>query len=84
MLSLPPSVMLREHAVWLLAVDKYPEILSDVVKSEHITSLKDVWKFITTAIIEEKVGKKFELNTSPLQVQVNVAYKNDEQECSCL
>lgn len=84
MVSLPASVMLREHAVWLLVTDKYPEILSDAVKADHITSLKDVWKFVTTRTIEEKIQKQSEINTSPLQVQINLVYKNDEQECNCL
>jgi len=84
MLSLPAAVMLREHAAWLLVTDKYQDILSDAVKADHITSLKDVWKFITTATIEETIGKTSEINTSPLQVQVNLNYKHDEQECSCL
>ena len=83
MVSLPVSVMLREQAVWFLLKEKFPKQLADQ-KLDHVTNLKDVWKFIFSHSMEERLNKTFEFNSSPFQVQINVLYKNEDEECKAL
>ncbi len=84
MVSLPVAIMLREQAVWFLLTEKFPELLSNNLKIEYVTSLKDVWKMVYTETLEKKLRKKLEYNSSPFQVQINVLYQDEESECSAL
>lgn len=83
-ISLPIALMLREHAIWLMLVEEFPNIYKTEVKTEYVTSLKDVWKYINVEDIGEKINKRFELNNSPFQVQINVLWADDEKECKTL
>ena len=86
MVSLPASVMMREQAAWFQLTAKFPQLLTSFSKVayEHITNLKDVWKYAFTETMALKLGKVFEFNSSPFQITVNVSYKDDEAECACL
>lgn len=84
MVSLPVAIMLREQAVWFLLVEKFPDLLSKNWKIDHVTSLKDVWKFVYTELLEQKLNKQLEYSSSPFQIQINILYKDEDMECRAL
>ncbi|XP_046459555.1 tRNA pseudouridine synthase Pus10-like isoform X2 [Daphnia pulex] len=84
MVSLPVAIMLREQAVWFLVTEKFPELLSTNFKIDHVTSLKDVWKFVFSEALELKLKKKLEYSSSSFQIQVNVLYQDEISECGAL
>lgn len=85
MVSLPVAIMLREQCCWFMLTEKFPElIVTHKLKIEYVTSLKDVWKMVFTEMLEKKVKKQLEYNSSPFQVQINVLYQDEESECRAL
>lgn len=84
MVSLPVAIILREQAVWFMLTEKIPELLFNNLKIEYVTSLKDVWKYVYTDILEEKLHKTLEYSSSPFQVQINVLYQDEDSECGAL
>lgn len=84
MLSIPVGIMLREQAVWFLLLEQFPVPLAGSYKLEQVTALKDVWKFVFSEKMQEKLGKSFEYNSSPFQINVQICHRDDESECSAL
>ena len=80
----PVALLLREHAVWLKLMEKFPETYKNLVKTDYVTSLKDAWKYVNCEAMGKLIDKKFEYNDSPFVVQVNLLYNDDNSECSCL
>ena len=57
MVSLPASVMIREQAAWFQLIAKFPQLLTSFSKVayEHVTNLKDVWKYAFTETMASKL-----------------------------
>ncbi|KAL1129220.1 hypothetical protein AAG570_013749 [Ranatra chinensis] len=45
--------------------------------------VKDVWKWLFTSFIEERIGKKYDVN-SDFFIGIMVSYQDNDNECSCL
>ena len=76
--------MIREHAVWVMLVEKFPAKFKGRDEFEDITSLREVWKFVHSKVIGKNSGKQYAVNSSPFQVQVSILYAEDEAECGKL
>ena len=84
MVSLPIAIMLREQAVWFLITEKFPKLLPPNFTVDHVTSLKDVWKFVFSEMLEFKLKKKLAHSSSSFQIQVSVLYPDEISECGAL
>jgi len=85
-LSLPISLTIREHALWLhLEKELKESVMGDRHRQTDIVPLKQVWKYIYPQVVESRVGLLHESgNTADFYVEVVVLWDQDETEMSVM
>ncbi|XP_013391682.1 putative tRNA pseudouridine synthase Pus10 [Lingula anatina] len=81
-ISLPVPFLVREHSIMVLLRETLPLVYLPVLP-EHITPLKDVWKWISGHRLAEMLGKSFE-QKSPFEIAIFFTHPEVEKECNFL
>lgn len=83
-LTLPISFYLRAHAFWLFLSNNFPSHCKLNLPIGCVTiGVKDAWKYVIVPKIEERIKKKFDVN-SDLIISIGVSYSDDNKESLCL
>ncbi|XP_072907158.1 tRNA pseudouridine synthase Pus10 isoform X1 [Hemitrygon akajei] len=80
--SLPPQLLVREHAVWLLVKQEAGEQGSVLTKGD-ILQLKEVYKWITHPLLSEELGVPVDVK-SLFEVSVIFAHPETDGDCHFL
>lgn len=86
-LSLPICFQLRAHSVWLYLKDAFPEPFSlpDIHEVSHVTSIKDVWKWLIAPRIGLAINKELDSGLcTDFFLAISIVYPGEEEECSTL
>ncbi|XP_041970385.1 tRNA pseudouridine synthase Pus10 [Aricia agestis] len=79
-LSAPIATILREKAIMLRLIDKYPEY-----SQQMLIPLKEAWKWSFGVYLESNINKTLDSGAiSPLLITVNMDYIDDLQELEIL
>lgn len=82
-LSLPISLSMRQHALWLHLERSVPEGCLGHRQPEDVVPIKQVWKYIYPPVIGSQVGIQHESgDTADFFVELVVGWEKDEEEMS--
>ncbi|XP_048457261.1 putative tRNA pseudouridine synthase Pus10 isoform X2 [Rhincodon typus] len=80
--SLPPQLLVREHATWLLVKQEVGQ-LGNVLMKDDILQLKEVYKWITHPLLSEELGVPVD-GKSLFEVSVVFAHPETDGDCHFL
>ncbi|XP_069787634.1 tRNA pseudouridine synthase Pus10 isoform X2 [Narcine bancroftii] len=80
--SLPPQLLVREHATWLLVKQETGQEANFLTKSD-ILQLKEVYKSITHPLLSEELGVPVDVK-SLFEVSVVFAHPETDEDCHFL
>ncbi|XP_059841988.1 putative tRNA pseudouridine synthase Pus10 isoform X2 [Hypanus sabinus] len=80
--SLPPQLLVREHAIWLLVKQEAGQQGSVLTKGD-ILQLKEVYKWITHPLLSEELGVPVDVK-SLFEVSVIFAHPETDGDCHFL
>ncbi|XP_048392181.1 putative tRNA pseudouridine synthase Pus10 isoform X2 [Stegostoma tigrinum] len=80
--SLPPQLLVREHATWLLVKQEVGQ-LGNILMKDDILQLKEVYKWITHPLLSEELGVPVD-GKSLFEVSVVFAHPETDGDCHFL
>ncbi|XP_060687527.1 putative tRNA pseudouridine synthase Pus10 isoform X2 [Hemiscyllium ocellatum] len=80
--SLPPQLLVREHATWLLVKQELGQ-QGNILKKDDILQLKEVYKWITHPLLSEELGVPVD-GKSLFELSVVFAHPETDGDCHFL
>lgn len=81
-LSLPVSLLLREHSLWIILNDLQPSVFTEDYRN-NIIPVKDVWKWVNGSSLANILNVPFDQKSS-FAISLTFVHTNTEKECSFL
>jgi len=82
-ITIPVSILLREHAIWVLLREKYPKLYFGLDKVSSILFIKDIWKMMNARHLSQKLSVKDEKD-SKFIIRLQFEHEKSDQECNFL
>ena len=84
-ISLPISLSIREHSLWLHLEKAGKDIIDGNLSKEDVTPLKQVWKYVYPELVTSQVGLTHESgDTADFYVELVVLWEKDTEEMKAM
>lgn len=84
-LSLPISLALRQHALWLHLVDRLPASCLSGLSQKDVVPIKQVWKYLFPDLVAERVSLEHQTgDVTDFFVELVVEWEGEEEELGAM